>query len=93
MSNRRSIECLLLDEDGLTAEELAAACSVSYQWVESHLQGGLLGPSPTATRFTSVHLMRARRLVTIERTFDADEELAALVVDLIEEVERLRGQR
>jgi chaperone modulatory protein CbpM len=41
-------------------------------------------------RFTSVQLLRARRLADIERTFDANEELAALVVDLIEEVERLR---
>jgi chaperone modulatory protein CbpM len=44
-------------------------------------------------RFTSVQLLRARRLADIERTFDANDELAALVVDLIEEVERLRGRR
>jgi chaperone modulatory protein CbpM len=44
-------------------------------------------------RFTSVHLVRARRLAEIERTFEANDELAALVVDLIEEVERLRTRR
>ncbi len=44
-------------------------------------------------RFTSVQLLRARRLADIERTFDANDELAALVVDLIEEVERLRARR
>jgi chaperone modulatory protein CbpM len=37
--------------------------------------------------------LRARRLADIERTFEANEELAALVVDLIEEVERLRRPR
>ena len=44
-------------------------------------------------RFTSAQLLRARRLADIERTFEANEELAALVVDLIEEVERLRRGR
>jgi chaperone modulatory protein CbpM len=55
---------------------------------------GLLDAGAAATmRFTSVQLLRARRLADIERTFEANEELAALVVDLIEEVERLRSRR
>ena len=85
---------ILIDEDGLTVEELASACAVSCEWIERHVEGGLLEVTATATmRFTSVQLLRARRLADIERTFDANEELAALVVDLIEEVERLRGRR
>ena len=85
---------VLIDEDGLTLEELASACAVSCDWIERHVQGGLLEVADTGTwRFTSVQLLRARRLADIERTFDANDELAALVVDLIEEVERLRGRR
>jgi chaperone modulatory protein CbpM len=85
---------LLIDHDGLSREELACACAVSVEWIERHVQGGLLHVAETATmRFTSVQLLRARRLADIERTFEANEELAALVVDLIEEVERLRGRR
>ncbi len=84
----------LVDEDGLSVEELASACAVSCEWIERHVQGGLLGVAERATlRFTSVQLVRARRLADIERTFDANDELAALVVDLIEEVEQLRGRR
>jgi chaperone modulatory protein CbpM len=84
----------LLD-DGLSIEELASACAVSCEWIERHVHGGLLdaGGRSAAWRFGSVQLLRARRLVQIERTFDANDELAALVVDLIEEVERLRGPR
>lgn len=89
----RTLEALI-DDDGLSADELASACAVSCEWIERHVEGGLLDVTGTGTlRFTSVHLLRARRLADIERTFDANEELAALVVDLIEEVERLRGRR
>jgi chaperone modulatory protein CbpM len=85
---------VLIDEDGLTVEELASACAVSCEWIERHVESGLLDVAGThARRFTSVQLLRARRLADIERTFDANDELAALVVDLIEEVERLRGRR
>jgi chaperone modulatory protein CbpM len=89
----RTVE-LLVDEDGLSIEELASACAVTCEWIERHVQGGLLEvDQAVGMRFTSVELLRARRLADIERTFDANDELAALVVDLIEEVERLRGRR
>ena len=85
---------LLVDEGGLSIEELASACAVTCEWIERHVQGGMLEVDRSVgMRFTSVQLLRARRLADIERTFDANDELAALVVDLIEEVERLRGRR
>lgn len=45
-----------------------------------------------AMRFASAELARARRLAELERDMDANPELAALVVDLIEEVQSLRRQ-
>ena len=88
----------------MTADELAHACSVQTAWVIEHVQAGLLVgisvtsvssvTTPAATspemRFTSPELVRARRLLALERNFDANPELAALAVDLIEEVEHLR---
>jgi hypothetical protein len=47
---------------------------------------------PTFHRFASTALIRARRLVNIERTFGANAEVSALVVDLLEEVSSLRNQ-
>ena len=85
---------VLIDDDALSREELASACAVSVEWIERHVASGLLDAGAAGTmRFTSVQLLRARRLADIERTFEANDELAALVVDLIEEVERLRSRR
>ena len=41
-------------------------------------------------RFAGTTLVRARRLAGLEQTFEADPQLAALTVDLMEEVTELR---
>jgi chaperone modulatory protein CbpM len=46
----------------------------------------------TEWRFRSQDLLRARRLLRVERDFDANEDVAALVVDLGDEVRRLRAR-
>jgi len=87
---------VLLEDKALSLEELARACAVEPDWVVQRVQTGVLlqhGPPPgqiTAWRFTSLDLVRARRLREIESVFDANADLAALVVDLSEEVARLR---
>jgi chaperone modulatory protein CbpM len=86
---------VLLDEAALTVEELARACAVEPEWVVQRVRTGILldGAQPGAGwRFTSVDLVRARRLRDIENAFDANEELAALVVDLSDEVRRLKAR-
>ena len=85
-----------LDETALTLDELARACAVEPHWIVERIEAGFLGGAPAeqggCMRFTSVELVRAKRLAATERDFDANPELAALVADLIEEVERLRGR-
>jgi chaperone modulatory protein CbpM len=44
----------------------------------------------TSWRFRSGDLNRARRLLALERDFEANEQLAALVIDLGDEIRRLR---
>ena len=86
---------VLLDEVALTLEDLARACAVEPQWIVERVEAGLLGSASMKSvewRFVSADLARARRLAALERDFDANQELAALVVDLIEEVGRLRGR-
>ncbi|MGB4811449.1 MAG: chaperone modulator CbpM [Methylophilaceae bacterium] len=82
----------LLEEIALTLDELAQACAVAPDWVVKHVEAGMLGSTQASARwvFVSADLVRARRLVSYERGFDANDELAALVVDLIEEVEQLK---
>ena len=84
---------LLLEEHALSIEEFACACAVDADWVVQRAEAGLLGAlarDPHGWRFASEHLVRARRMLQIERTFEADSELAALVADLLEELDRLR---
>lgn len=83
----------LLDDVALTLDELARACRVPPGWVIERVSAGLLDAAPSAPgtwRFTSASLVRARRLSSLETTFDANPELAALTADLIEEVAHLR---
>lgn len=86
----------LLDEAALTLEELARACAVEPDWVVERVRSGMLlddAPGQTETwRFASADLVRARRLAQVERDFDANGEVAALVVDLSEEISRLRAR-
>jgi chaperone modulatory protein CbpM len=96
MQEREPLSGVLLDEVALSLEELARACKVEPDWVVRHVQAGVLGGEPmvqvTSWRFRSVDLTRARRLLSIERDFDANEQLAALVIDLGDEIRRLRSR-
>jgi chaperone modulatory protein CbpM len=83
-----------LDEVALNLEELARACDVEPEWVVRHVRAGVLGSSDsvevTTWRFRSTDLARARRLLSVEQVFDANEDIAALVLDLGDEIHRLR---
>ena len=87
---------VLVDDAALTLEELARACGVEPDWVVRRVHAGILGGQAsvqlTAWRFRSGDLLRARSLLRVERDFDANEDVAALVVDLSEEVRRLRAR-
>ena len=91
MVTNQIVTGVLIDEVALEVEELARACRVEPDWVVRHVQAGVLG-EPASLRFRSGDLARARRLLELERHFDADEELAALVIDLADEVRRLRAR-
>jgi chaperone modulatory protein CbpM len=93
MTQHDIVTGVLLDEVALSLDELAQACAVETQWVVERVEAGILGDGSmhvSSCRFTSHDLTRARRLRQMERDFDAVPELAALVADLLEEVERLK---
>ncbi|RCX08149.1 chaperone modulator CbpM [Extensimonas vulgaris] len=83
---------LLDDGVWLSLEELARSCRMGPEWILEHLEAGLLSAREAQGQwlFEGSALLRARRLAQLERTFDADPHLAALTVDLIEEVADLR---
>ncbi|MDH1427836.1 chaperone modulator CbpM [Comamonas aquatica] len=89
----------VLDEQALSLEQLAAACRMAPQWVVERVTTGVLQcdttgatghSSPQSWRFSTHTVIRARRIAQLERTFEADPELAALTADLMEEVRQLR---
>lgn len=94
MQQPQTLTGVLLEEVALSLEELARAANVEPEWVVRHVQAGVLGSEPavqvTSLRFGSGDLDRVRRLLSIERDFEANEQIAALVVDLSDEVRRLR---
>ena len=100
MANDKSLSAnltgVLLDDVALTLDELARAVEVEPDWVVRHVRAGTLGGETTVQitswRFVSSDLVRARRLLRVERDFDADEDLAGLVVDLGDEIRRLRAR-
>lgn len=85
----------LLDESWLTLEQVAAACAVEPDWLICHIEEGLFPHAECLAgtwRFSSASLRRAQRMRQLERDFEAGPELAALVADLLEEIDVLREQ-
>ena len=86
---------LVLEGHCLTIDELCAACALEPEWLLQHIEEGLF-PAPegprTEWRFTALGLLRARRMRALERDFDAAPELAALVADMLEEMDDLRAR-
>jgi chaperone modulatory protein CbpM len=85
----------LMEDSWLTLEQVAAACTVEPAWLMRHLEEGLFPHAESVAgvwRFSGASLVRARRMRQMERDFEAVPELAALVADLLEEMDTLRGQ-
>jgi chaperone modulatory protein CbpM len=85
---------MVLDDTMIGVDEVASNCAVDHACIVEFVQAGVLladpARDPARWTFTSRDLLRARRLRDVARQFDANAELAGLVVDLVEELERLR---
>lgn len=91
----REVVEVLLDDEGLSLDELCRVVSVTPDWVTERVRAGLLGgveADATLLRFDVVALQRVRWMLRVERDFDAVPELAALVADLQHEIARLRAR-
>jgi chaperone modulatory protein CbpM len=85
----------LLEDSWLTLEQLAAACPAEPDWLIARIEAGLFPQAKSIAgtwRLSSTGLLRARRMRQLERDFEADPELAALVADLLEEMDDLRAR-
>ena len=85
----------LMEDSWMTLEQLAAACTADAAWLLSHVEEGLLPQAHSMAgvwRFSDKLLLRARRIRQLERDFDAVPELAALVADMLDEMDRMRAR-
>lgn len=89
-----SLNCVIVET--LTITQLAHACQVEVAWVHQRLHSGLLLPSPLTNNhqiiFDAQTLKRVQRMRDVERNFDANPELAALVADLLEQLDQFHGE-
>jgi chaperone modulatory protein CbpM len=87
-----TVECLGVGT-WLDAAELAQACRVAPEVIDELMAEGLLLPvaSEPVSRFGSDELARARRVLRLQSDFEASLPAVALMLDLIDEVDRLRG--
>jgi chaperone modulatory protein CbpM len=88
------------DKPQLTIDEIARACAVAPAWIVEHVEEGfiqcevaLVVTSVDEWRFANTDLVRARKLVAFERDFDLNPDVAALIVDLLEEISALKRDR
>lgn len=87
------------EADFLTLEQLCSVCALEREWLVVRVRDGFVpvtcaavGSAETEWRFTTTTLSRVRRMREIERAYDAAPELAALVADMLEEMDALRAR-
>ena len=84
----------VIDEElMLTLDDLAGACRVETQWIVELVAEGVLteqAGEPSGWRFRGVDLIRVRKMRRLQLSFDASPAAAAVMLDLMEEIERLR---
>ena len=95
MSDEDIVVAAIVEDAYFTVEQFCAVCSIEQEWIIRHVQEGLFpisGAVASEWRFSSADLRRAQRMRDIEREFEAAPELAALVADMLEEIDALRAR-
>lgn len=87
---------VVVDETGtLTLAEFACACGAESTWVIELVAEEILHPAggdPEGWRFGSQEVIRARRFQRLQRDLEASLGAAAVIVDLLDEIDRLKGR-
>jgi chaperone modulatory protein CbpM len=93
-SSSIAIGVCLNDEHALELEAFAAACGTEVEFVRLLVDEGLLRPvvEQPAWRFGGEELARVRRIRRLQRDFEANLQSVAVMLDLIDEIERLRAR-
>ena len=80
----------------LTFVELCRACDAAETDVRAWIEEGVLEPEgarPAEWRFAAASLARARTAARLAHAFEIDAPAIALVLELMDEIERLRARQ
>ncbi len=86
---------LIDDSLQLSLADLSAACELPDSLLIEMTEFGLLNPdgsAPNAWRFSAVQISRARRAGRLHHSLGLNVAGAALAVELLEEIDRLRAR-
>jgi chaperone modulatory protein CbpM len=88
-----AIGVCLTDDHALDLQAFAAACGADVEFVRVLVDEGLVQPvaQQPAWRFSGEALARVRRIRRLQRDFEANLQSVAVMLELIDEVERLRA--
>jgi chaperone modulatory protein CbpM len=88
-----AIGVCLTDDHALDLEAFAAACGADVEFVRVLVDEGLVQPvaQQPAWRFSGEALARVRRIRRLQRDFEANLQSVAAMLELIDEIERLRA--
>jgi chaperone modulatory protein CbpM len=75
----------------LGVELFARACGVEAGFVALLVEEDLVRPTGTPWHFAVADLARVRRIRRLQRDFDANLQTVAVMLDLLDEIDRLRG--
>jgi chaperone modulatory protein CbpM len=92
-TNTMAIGVCITDNHALDLEAFAAACGTEVEFVRVLVDEGLVQPvqQQPAWRFSGEALARVRRIRRLQRDFEANLQSVAVMLELIDQVERLRA--
>jgi chaperone modulatory protein CbpM len=95
MENEILTGSVIGDEGVLALEELARACGAEAEWIVELVAVGVLEPQGRETtdwRFRAADLTCARRVARLQRDFGASTEAAAVMIDLLKQIDQLHAR-
>lgn len=94
MADIMTISAACLGEDEwLDIVALARACDTTREFIETLMAEDLLAPArPEPPGFGSAEIARVRRIQRLQRDFEAGLASVSVMLDLLDEIERLRAR-
>ena len=86
---------LIEDDDELSLGELCRACAIHADWLIELVNEGILEPrgrDASHWRFSSLELVRVRRVMRLQQDLDVNLAGAALALQLLDEIDSLRAR-